>query len=390
MLPAARSVITAMGLTSALGDSLEETRRALRMQTRLLSAPPMALPFQTVCGALVGPLDPLPSALAAYESRMSRIALRALVQLTEPVERARAKWGAERVGVVLGSSTGGLDRTEHMYRALRRAETAARAIALSPAHPFDAACTLAAELFRVTGPRYAISTACTSSAKAIASALRLIEHGVCDAVISGGCDALCETTLRGFHSLGVLSPSGARPFSAERDGTHLGEGAAFMLLERNGDGATWIASVGESSDAHAMSAPHPEGRGAATAIQAALAAAHLEPSQVEYVNAHGTGTEQNDAAEALAISRTLGGAVPVSSTKGLTGHLLGAAGAIELAISALAVSDGWLPGNAGGTPLAASLGIQVITESQPRRIRNAISNSLAFGGSNTAVLVMAS
>jgi 3-oxoacyl-[acyl-carrier-protein] synthase-1 len=321
---------------------------------------------------------------------MARIAVRALSQLTNAAARARSKWGADRIGIVIGSSTGGLDATERAYRTFRQSSPSSASLALSRAHPFDAACPIAAELFRVTGPRYAISTACTSGAKALASALRLIESGLCDAVIAGGCDALCETTLRGFHGLGVLSATGARPFSADRDGTHLGEGAAFMLIERDGDGPTWIASVGESSDAHAMSAPHPEGRGAAEAMLAALKRAKIAVSQVDYINAHGTGTEHNDSSEGLAIAHVFGEAVPVSSTKGLSGHLLGAAGALEVAITSLAISAGIVPGNAGGVPLAPSLGIQVLTQSRERHVRAALSNSLAFGGSNTSVLVMKS
>ncbi|MDB4987017.1 MAG: Beta-ketoacyl synthase, partial [Myxococcaceae bacterium] len=203
---------------------------------------------------------------------------------------------------------------------------------------------------------------------------------------------MCETTLRGFHSLGVLSKHAARPFSRERDGIHIGEAAAFLLLEREGgaDGAVCLAAVGESSDAHSMSAPQPDGLGASEAITRGLAQAGLDPSQVDYVNAHGTGTLQNDIAESHALRRALPASVAVSSTKGLTGHTLGACGTLETLFAALSVVHGELPPSAGASPLDTALQLQVLTQPLRRRVQVALSNALAFGGSNACVVLTAS
>ena len=168
----------------------------------------------------------------------------------------------------------------------------------------------------ITGPRYCISTACTSSAKVFATAKRLVDTNVVDAALVGGVDTICATTLHGFHALGVLSSIACRPFGENREGMNIGEGGALVLLERGGDGTVALLGAGESSDAHHMSAPHPEGIGAEAAIRAALAEARLDASAIDLVNAHGTGTPQNDSAEGAAIARVLGDRVPVASTKG--------------------------------------------------------------------------
>jgi 3-oxoacyl-[acyl-carrier-protein] synthase-1 len=259
----------------------------------------------------------------------------------------------------------------------------------SHAHAFDGLNTLLVRMLGLTGPSFAVSTACTSSVKAIASAVRLIEADLCDAALVVGADALCETTVRGFHSLGVLSRQPARPFSAERDGIHIGEGAAMLLIERHGDGPAYVASVGETSDAHSMSAPHPEGVGAAAAIRAALAMARLAPEQIDYVNAHGTGTEQNDQAESRAILSALDAQVPVSSTKGLTGHTLGACGAIEAIFSALTIQHGVMPPSAGALPVDPALGVNVVRTPTRKNVKVVLSNAFAFGGSNTGLILAA-
>ncbi len=383
----AQHVITAMGLCNALGDSTDEVWRAACRGDRPVSAPPFELPFQTVSGAVRDLFTPLPAAYHAYDTRLTRIALRALEPMLPQLARLRARMGAERIGVVLGTSTGGLDATEPAYRQFRSSGTRAPGFSLRRAHAFDALTQLVVELCDLRGPRYAISTACTSSAKAIASAMRLIDAGYCDAVLVGGADSLCETTLRGFQTLGVLSETGSRPFSSARTGIHIGEGAAFLLIQGNGEAPVRVLSVGETSDAHSMSAPHPEGLGAARAIRAALSQAQLGADEVGYVNAHGTGTEQNDTTESMAINATLGSSVPVSSTKGATGHLLGAAGATEVALSSLTIMHGMLPINAGADPVDPALDIHVLTRSVEQRVQVALSNSFAFGGSNTAVLV---
>jgi 3-oxoacyl-[acyl-carrier-protein] synthase-1 len=380
-------VITAMGVSSALGDSLDATWRSVVAARPCVSPPPFALPFATVCGAVEGPLEPVKA--AGCDSRAARIGLRALDQVSAAVERARLRHGRDRIGVIVGTSTGGLDATEPAYQHFRRTGQHPAGFALDRSHPFEAFARLAAERLDLAGPCYAVSTACTSAAKAFASASRLIQRGLCDAVLVMGADALCETTLRGFHSLSVLSSQAARPFSRDRDGIHIGEAAACLLVERDGEGPALLAGIGESSDAHSMSAPHPEGLGARAAIVQALARAGLDASEVDYVNAHGTGTEQNDAAESLAIQAILPAGVPVSSTKGLTGHTLGTCGALEAIITVLAMQHGALPANAGAVPRDEALGVNIVTEPRPQRIRAALSNSFAFGGSNAVVALRA-
>jgi 3-oxoacyl-[acyl-carrier-protein] synthase-1 len=382
-------VITTLGIACALGDGADAVfERLLSGQPATLD-PPFALPFDTVTGRLPEPLDPLPAAFRRYDTRLARIALRALDQVSGAVARACARYGSERVGIVVGTSTGGLDATEPAYRSFRTTGRHPSTFSLQHAHAFDALGTLLGTLLGVRGPCYAVSTACTSSAKAIASARRLLAAGLCDAVLVAGVDALCETTLRGFHALGVLSTQAARPFSEARDGIHIGEAAALLLLERHGDGPALIAAVGESSDAHSMSAPQPEGRGAAEAIARALSEAGIAPEQVDYVNAHGTGTQQNDVAESRAILHTLPRDVPVSSTKGMTGHTLGACGTLETLFAALAVAHGVLPPSAGCAPLDPAIPLAVLRTPERRAVRVALSNALAFGGSNTCVVVTA-
>lgn len=385
-----RLVITAMGSTSALGDTCDEAFRALLRGEVPVTAPPFELPFATVTGAVRGPLEPVPAALRPFDSRLARLALRTLPQVSQAVARARARYGKERVGVLLGTSTGGLDATEPAYRRYRTEQRHDPSFSLRRAHAFDAVAVMVRDLLELDGPTYAVSTACTSSAKALASAQRLMRAELCDAVLVLGIDALCETTLRGFHGLGVLSTRAARPFSAERDGIHIGEAAALLLLERDGDGPARLAAVGESSDAYSMSAPDPEGRGAADAMQRALQAAQLDPSEVDYVNAHGTGTPHNDVAESQAIARVLSRTVPVSSTKGMTGHTLGACGALETLFCAWAVQYGELPASVGAAPLDARVEVDVLQKPAKRAVRVALSNALAFGGSNACVVVTAS
>jgi 3-oxoacyl-[acyl-carrier-protein] synthase-1 len=235
------------------------------------------------------------------------------------------------------------------------------------------------------GPGFIVSTACSSSAKAFASAQRLLDADLCDAALVGGVDSLCQTTLRGFQSLEVLAKDPCRPFAQDRKGISIGEGCALALLERDGEAATAFLGAGETSDAHHMTAPHPQGLGAKAAMEEALRSAGLTAANVDHVNAHGTGTVLNDAAESLALRALFEDRVPVVSTKGYTGHLLGAAGATEAVFSILALEQGWIPASLGAAPLDPSLGIWVPQETLTRRSRVVLSNSLAFGGSNVSL-----
>jgi len=373
--------VTAYGVCNGLGAKTSDVIEALGAGRSGLGAPPMPLPFDTVCGG-VPELPPLPAAYRAFDSRIARLTGLALADVRGAVSRAVRTWGSTRVSAIVGTTTGGLAHTEQTFAAGGRLPPDDFALR----HPFHVVADLACALTGIEGPRYVVSTACSSSAKAFGAARRLLLSGVCDAVLVGGVDTLCETTLRGFHALGVLAPEPCRPFGRDRRGISIGEGGAFLLIEREGEGVARLLGVGESSDAHHLSAPDPTGAGARTAIEQALAQASLSPDEVDYVNAHGTGTRQNDDAEALAIEATLGVEVPVASTKGYTGHLLGAAGATEAAFAIVAIERGFLPGSLGSEPLDPRVRLRVNPVRTERRVRIALSNSLAFGGSNASVV----
>jgi 3-oxoacyl-[acyl-carrier-protein] synthase-1 len=235
-----------------------------------------------------------------------------------------------------------------------------------------------------------VSTACSSSAKVFAAAARMLATGLIDAALVGGVDSLCLTTLYGFNSLELLSPEPCRPFAAERKGLSIGEAAAFILLQRPADSLNGedvlLLGTGESSDAHHMSSPHPEGLGARMAMAAALQSAALQAADIDYINLHGTATPSNDAAEGKAVAALFGDRTPCSSTKGATGHTLGAAGGLEAVISALSLRDGFLPGGVNTRQVDPGIPIQYLTanrESAPRRV---LSNSFGFGGTNCSLL----
>ena len=327
--------------------------------------------------------------LAAFECRNNRLAQLALEQdgFADAVRAARERFGPARIGVFLGTSTAGILETEIAYRH-RDPATGALPAALDyrRSHNSFSVVEFVRSYFDLAGPAAAVCTACSSGAKVYGNARRMIDAGLIDAAVVGGVDSLCLTTLYGFHSLEVLAATACRPFDPERNGISIGEGAAFTLLAR-GESGVALLGVGESSDAHHMSAPHPQGLGAQMAMQAALQDAGLAPSAIDYINLHGTATPANDAAESLAVSAVFARPVPCSSTKGATGHTLGAAGAIEAVISAIALERGLLPGSAGTRTVDARLlpGYRLQPESAP--LRHVLSNSFGFGGSNCALVL---
>jgi 3-oxoacyl-[acyl-carrier-protein] synthase-1 len=382
--------VVAYGMCNGLGATTAEVVSALAAGRSSLAPSPLELPFETVCGAVTDPRPALPSALADVDTRNTRIAALALDDVRPALARATARWGAERVGAVIGTSIGGLAHTEAAYAERTRAGTLPPWFDFARQHPFhvlvDAVCALGG----LRGARYSVSTACSSSAKVFGSAARLMAAGVCDAVLVGGVDSLCQTTLRGFHALSVLSAEPCRPFGRERRGISIGEGGAFLLLERDADGPAVFLGLGESADAYHMSAPDPEGRGALAAMQGALAGAGLAPDEVGYVNAHGTGTVKSDDAEARAIAelfgRTPGATGPwVASTKGYTGHLLGAGGATEAALSVASIERGFVPASLGAAPVDPELAIRVAITRVDVALRAVVTNSFAFGGSNASL-----
>lgn len=384
--------VTAIALACALGRTTAEVWTNLRAGRTGLAPPSDALADDlglagarrsAPLGVVPGELAPLPPGLAAFDTRCARLLAHGLAELGPAVAKAVERYGAGRVAVVLGTSTAGIERTERAWAARR---TLLPDFDLERQHAFGALVDVTRALTGARGPGWVVSTACSSSAKVLGDALRLLDGGLADAVITGGVDSLCRTTLHGFASLEVLSLRGCRPFAADRDGISIGEGAGLLLVERRGHGPRLLA-VGESSDAHHASAPHPEGLGARLAIEAALARAGTHARDVGHVNAHGTGTPQNDVAEAKAIRAALPGDVLVSSTKGATGHLLGAAGGVEAAFALLACEEGVVPPSLGAEPLAPDLGLRVATTTTRSPLAAALSTSLAFGGSNAVVAV---
>jgi 3-oxoacyl-[acyl-carrier-protein] synthase-1 len=245
--------------------------------------------------------------------------------------------------------------------------------------------------FGLEGPAMAVSTACSSSAKTFATAARQIACGIIDAALVGGVDSLCLTTLYGFASLELTSPRPCRPYDVKRDGISVAEGAAFALLERLParavPGSVLLLGYGESSDAYHMSAPHPDGLGARMAMQAALRSAALVPADIDYINLHGTATPANDAAEGKAVATLFGTQVPCSSSKGATGHTLGAAGAVEAMICALALTHGLLPGSPHTAMADPAIPVNYLLSARSGRLRRVLSNSFGFGGSNCCLVL---
>jgi 3-oxoacyl-[acyl-carrier-protein] synthase-1 len=290
----------------------------------------------------------------------------------------------------MGTSTAGILQTEIAYRHRGADGSLPADFDYRRTHNTASIAEYVRERLALEGPCAAISTACSSSAKAFASAARFIEAGLVDAAVVGGVDTLCLTTLYGFNSLQLLSAQPCRPYDTAREGISIGEGAAFVLLERARPGVSGdtpaLLGTGESCDAHHMSAPHPEGLGARMAMEAALATAGLSPAGIDYVNLHGTGTPSNDAAEDKAVVGLLGTRVPVNSTKGMTGHTLGAAGAVEALISVLAMTDGFVPTSPGTRILDDKLRAHYEITGGARELRRVMSNSFGFGGSNCSLV----
>jgi 3-oxoacyl-[acyl-carrier-protein] synthase-1 len=335
----------------------------------------------------------LPAELSKFECRNNRLAELALHQdgFFEAVQQAAERWGRRRVGVFLGTSTAGILQTELAYRERDPVSGALPAsFEYGTTHNSFSVADYVRRRCRLQGPAVAVSCACASSAKVFGSARRMIEAGLIDAALVGGVDSLCLTTLYGFHSLQLSSAAPCRPFDVARDGISIGEAAAFALLERSlkgGDGGdVLLLGIGESSDAYHMSAPHPEGLGARRAMQAALASAALEPGEIEYINLHGTGTPSNDRSESQAVTSVFGPTTPCSSTKGATGHTLGAAGALEAVISALAIKHGLMPGGVHTGEIDPMLTAHYIRDNRRAPITRVLSNSFGFGGTNCSLI----
>jgi len=381
--------ISAYTVTSALGRGRQAHVDALLCErTGLAPQTVETCTLSTYAGQVAGLEAPLGGAQSRWDCRNNRLAQHALAQdgFREEVQRRREKHGAERIGVFIGTSTSGVQQVELAYRQRDRAADHLPDWFL---HRYTQNTFSAADFVRSTlnlaGPALAIATACSSSAKVFASARRAIAAGHCDAAIVGGADSLCLTTLHGFNSLQLISSEPCRPADVRRNGLSIGEAAGYALLEP-GDGELMLLGYGESSDAHHMSAPDPEGRGAIAAMRDALTRAGLEPGQIDYINLHGTATPANDLAEDRAIRRVFGRDVSQSSTKGWTGHTLGAAGIVEAALSLICIQEGVLPRSLNTREKDPAIEGNVLLASRRAPVGRVLSNSFGFGGSNCSLI----
>ena len=377
-------------VTSALGSGRAAHLRALRSGESGLRK--LAFDTNTLDCWLGEVRDfdvPLRGAFADWDCRNNRLAEFALGQdgFADAVAACRARYGAARIGVFIGTSTSGVQHTELAYRE-RDAQTHELPGWFRQRYTqniFSVADFVARRL-ALHGPAFAISTACSSSAKVFAAASRAIAAGACDAAVVGGVDSLCLTTLYGFNSLQLISGDVCRPADAARNGISIGEAGGFALLDPGADAALQLQGYGESSDAYHMSSPEPEGRGAVASMRAALASAGIDAAQVDYINLHGTGTVANDKAESRAVCSVFGAQTPCSSTKGWTGHTLGAAGIVESAISLLALGHGLMPRSLNTRSLDPEIHAAVLLGNREARVRRVLSNSFGFGGSNCSLL----
>ncbi|KTC34813.1 beta-ketoacyl-[acyl-carrier-protein] synthase family protein [Pseudomonas sp. L5B5] len=389
--------LNALGVICALGDTRQDVARHLfagdcsGMREESHWVPERTLPV----AAVRSPLPNMPAGLETQNSRNNQLLLQATRQIEDDIHQAVARYGRGRIGIVLGTSTSGIDEASRgigHYLQDRQfpADYDYRQQELS------APANFLAEWLQLSGPAYVISTACTSSARALISARRLLDLDLCDAVLCGGVDSLCKLTLNGFTALEAVSGERCNPFSRNRNGINIGEAAVLFLMTREpGPDSIALLGAGASSDAYHISAPAPDGRGALQAMNLALSSAGLQPQQIAYLNLHGTATQHNDAMESLAVAQLFPDGVPCSSTKPMTGHTLGAAGALEAAFCWLALgsdnpghalpphvwdaqADPALPALHWVTP-ADRLALHA-----PRRL---MSNSFAFGGNNVSLII---
>ncbi|HWU97905.1 MAG TPA: beta-ketoacyl-ACP synthase [Oxalicibacterium sp.] len=382
------------GIVCALGDTHQAIKDRLlaRAESGIALTDAWSAGRQLPLGCVNTELPSMAHWPLQHRSRNNQLALVALQQIRPAVDAAMARYGADRVGVIIGTSTSGISGTETALRQHAADKTLPDDFHYGQQEMGSPATMLAIEL-GVGGPSYVHSSACSSSAKAMASAARLLNMGLCDAVICGGVDSMCAFTVAGFSALESVSTKQCNPLSANRNGINIGEGAALFLMTRE-PSAVALRGWGESSDGHHMSAPDPAGGGARLSITQALQRAGIDAAQIDYINMHGTATVQNDAMESRVIDDLFGSQVPVSSTKPFTGHTLGAAAAIEAAMCWLAMqddnADGMVPPHlwdGESDPALPTLNAVKPGTRLGRPLQWALSNSFAFGGSNATLIL---
>ncbi|TWS00511.1 beta-ketoacyl-[acyl-carrier-protein] synthase family protein [Pseudomonas saxonica] len=387
--------LNALGVICSLGRGPDEVARTLfagdcsGMQRESGWVPDRSL----TVGAVKGNLAAIPAELQQQKSRNNQLLLEAALQIRDDIDHAIERYGRERIAVVLGTSTSGIDEASRGIAHYLQAQQFPAEYNYQQ-QELSAPATFLADWLNIGGPAYVISTACTSSARALMSAQRLLDLNLCDAVLCGGVDSLCGLTLNGFSALDAVSDERCKPFSVNRQGINIGEAAALFIMSKHPAGTQTIAllGAGASSDAHHISAPEPSGRGAAQAMHKALKRAGLQPENIGYLNLHGTATQHNDAMESHAVAQVFPLGVPCSSTKPMTGHTLGAAGALEAAFCWLSLThdNALAPHLWDGQPDPALPALQWVIPGQtlaasPQRCL--MSNSFAFGGNNVSLII---
>lgn len=339
--------------------------------------------------ALDKEISQLPQDLATFECRNNRLAFLGLQQdgFDQRIRETILNVGKQRIGIFLGTSTSAIYDTELAYRNVdSKTGEFLKPINYSGSHSVSSLCNFVRTVYDIQGPGFVISTACSSSAKVFAAAQRFMALGLIDAALVGGVDSLCLTTLYGFNSLQLTSEKPCRPYDRDRNGISIGEAAAFTLLTKQQSSDLVLMGYGESSDAYHMSSPHPDGLGAKQAMEAALNSAGLSPNDIDYINLHGTSTPSNDRAEGVAVNKVFGDRIPCSSTKGITGHTLGAAGAVEAIACFEALRQGFIPGSVGTELLDPTIHLNYQMASTSRPVKRLLSNSFGFGGSNCSLI----
>ncbi|MBI6600738.1 MULTISPECIES: beta-ketoacyl-[acyl-carrier-protein] synthase family protein [Pseudomonas] len=380
--------LNALGVICALGRGQAEVSRRLfagdcsGMRAESGWVPERVLPV----GGVQGELASIPPELGQQSSRNNQLLLEAALQIEEEIRQAIHTYGASRVGVVLGTSTSGIDEASRGIAEYLRDNRFPGTYDYQQ-QELSAPANFLADWLQLSGPAYVISTACTSSARALMSARRLLDLDLCDAVICGGVDSLCKLTLNGFSALEAVSDTRCNPFSRNRDGINIGEAAVLFLMSRQPAPIALLGS-GASCDAHHISAPEPSGKGALQAMRKALAYAKLAPEQIGYLNLHGTATQHNDAMESLAVASLFPDGVSCSSTKPMSGHTLGAAGALEAAFCWLSLRHGQVPPHVwDGEADPALPALQWALVGEPLKNTRLMSNSFAFGGNNVSLII---
>ncbi|MDG6774333.1 beta-ketoacyl-[acyl-carrier-protein] synthase family protein [Thiomicrorhabdus sp. ZW0627] len=386
--------ITASSLVSSMGNGKSAHLSALKAhRTGLKNTIDSLNPrLDSFYGEVSGVTEvALPQSLQDYHCRNNQLAWLALQSdgFIEAVEAAKHKYGATRIGLAVGTSTSGILETEQAWPHKNAEGEFETDYHYETTHRMNSLADFCADALEIYGPRIVISTACSSSAKVFASASRWIDHGLVDAVIVGGVDTLCLTTIHGFNALGLVNPDIVKPLNCDRKGINIGEAGGFMLLEKSDNNVSNIqlSGFGESSDAYHISTPHPQGLGAKIAMEDALKMAELNSAEIDYLNLHGTGTQSNDLAEAHAVNDLFGENQPMlSSTKGFTGHTLGAAGITEAVFCQLALENQLAFPNLNLESLDPELNLNPIIETTESEIRHCMSNSFGFGGNNACLI----